>query len=240
MRLFTFLLAFIMLSLCPSFIHANLYEWVDKNGQIHLSDQKPDQGKIVRELKTHSFPDGKKYVGEFKNGKPHGQGAMAYPDGGRYEGEFKDGKAHGKGAATYSTTLKYLGDWQNGKPHGKGEATFANGKKYAGEWRDGKTHGPGEITHPDGSKYEGGFEHEKVFSERAFTDSPVDGSHDKAKRDDCYDFGYRYGMHTAKLKYHLPTGTEDESSIPERCYGKNTTKKGVTAGINAVRWMVGD
>ncbi len=229
-----------MLSLSPSFVYAKLYQWVDKNGQIHLSSQKPDQDEKVRELISYSFPDGKKYVGEFKNGKPHGQGAMAYPDGGRYEGEFKNGKAHGKGTATYSDTLEYLGEWQNGKPHGKGKVTLPNGKKYAGEWRDGRPHGPGEITHPDGKKYVGEFEHEKEFSKRAFIDPPIDSSHERAIADDCYDLGYRYGMYNAKIKYHLPIGTEDDGTIPERCHGKQGTKKGIEGGTRAVRWMVGD
>ena len=41
-----------------------------------------------------SFGDGKvqpKYKGEIKNGKPNGQGTITYPDGGKYVGEFKDG-----------------------------------------------------------------------------------------------------------------------------------------------------
>ena len=35
---------------------------------------------------------GKKYVGEFKDGKEHGKGTYTYPDGVKYEGEWKDGK----------------------------------------------------------------------------------------------------------------------------------------------------
>ena len=30
------------------------------------------------------------YVGEFKDGKYHGQGTYTYPDGRKYVGEFKD------------------------------------------------------------------------------------------------------------------------------------------------------
>ena len=40
---------------------------------------------------TFIFPDGAKYVGEFKDGKPHGQGTMTSSDGTKYVGEFKDG-----------------------------------------------------------------------------------------------------------------------------------------------------
>ena len=30
------------------------------------------------------------YVGDLKDGKPHGQGTITYEDGGKYEGEWKE------------------------------------------------------------------------------------------------------------------------------------------------------
>ena len=48
------------------------------------------------------------YVGEIRDGVPHGQGTYSYPEGGRYVGESKDGKLYGQGTYT----------WPNG---GKGE-----------------------------------------------------------------------------------------------------------------------
>ena len=44
------------------------------------------------ETRTLTFPGGDKYVGEVKNGKPNGQGALSFADGCRYTGEWKDGK----------------------------------------------------------------------------------------------------------------------------------------------------
>ncbi len=39
-----------------------------------------------------------KYVGEFKDGKKHGQGTFTYANGDKYVGEFKDGYTkHGQG-----------------------------------------------------------------------------------------------------------------------------------------------
>lgn len=35
--------------------------------------------------------NGKKYVGEFKNGSRNGKGVFTFPDGSRYEGDFKVG-----------------------------------------------------------------------------------------------------------------------------------------------------
>lgn len=34
--------------------------------------------------------DGRLYVGEYRDGKPHGQGVLAWPGGGRIVGEFRD------------------------------------------------------------------------------------------------------------------------------------------------------
>ena len=40
------------------------------------------------------------YVGEFKDGKFHGQGTLTLPNGDKYLGAFKSGKKHGKGILT--------------------------------------------------------------------------------------------------------------------------------------------
>jgi hypothetical protein len=42
------------------------------------------------------FPDGRKYVGDFKFGERTGQGTMTYPDGKKVSGEFKNGKFVGE------------------------------------------------------------------------------------------------------------------------------------------------
>ena len=39
----------------------------------------------------------KEYVGEFQNGKQHGQGKFTWPDGEFYEGQWKNGLFHGDG-----------------------------------------------------------------------------------------------------------------------------------------------
>jgi len=46
--------------------------------------------------KTIIFPDETKYLGEVKNGKPHGKGTLTCPDkDGEYMGQWKNGKYHG-------------------------------------------------------------------------------------------------------------------------------------------------
>ena len=41
---------------------------------------------------TITYPDGRKYVGEFKDGKWHGQGTFTFADGGVLKGMFRDGE----------------------------------------------------------------------------------------------------------------------------------------------------
>ena len=61
-------------------------------------------------------PDGRKYVGKFKDIKKHGQGTETFPDGTKYEGEFKEGIPNGQGKMTYSDGSKHEGEYKNGRP----------------------------------------------------------------------------------------------------------------------------
>ena len=45
----------------------------------------------------NTWLNGNKYVGEYKNGKPHGQGTYTWANGNKYVGEFKDAKRNGLG-----------------------------------------------------------------------------------------------------------------------------------------------
>ena len=78
---------------------------------------------MVLMKKTINFPDEIKYVGEVKNGKPHGKGTLIYPDkGGKYVGQWKNGKYHGKGKLNYGGKQgEYIGEFKNGKCDGYGE-----------------------------------------------------------------------------------------------------------------------
>ncbi|MCL1911293.1 MAG: hypothetical protein FWG13_03715, partial [Leptospirales bacterium] len=68
------------------------------------------------------------YEGEYKNGKPNGEGVLAYPDGKKYIGEVKDGKRHGQGTQINEhndgSFLTYEGEWRRGKKSGKGLQTY--------------------------------------------------------------------------------------------------------------------
>jgi hypothetical protein len=90
-----------------------------------------------------TLANGDKYVGEYKNGKPHGNGTYTLANGSKYVGEYKNGLPEGKGTSTYAEGGSYVGEFKNGKPNGYGTATYANGEKYIGEHKDTKRTGKG-------------------------------------------------------------------------------------------------
>ena len=50
-------------------------------------------GDYIREgVGSLTYPNGRKYVGEWKDGKRNGQGTQTWLDGRKYVGEYKDGK----------------------------------------------------------------------------------------------------------------------------------------------------
>ena len=85
---------------------------------------------------TYTWPDGNKYVGEFKEDKRNGQGTFTFLNGSKYVGEFKDGKMQGQGTYTWVDGNKYVGNMMDNKLYGQGTYTFANGDTYAGSFTD--------------------------------------------------------------------------------------------------------
>ena len=128
-------------------------------GDIHIHTDPFDEVNHPHVEKT--------YVGDYKDGMPHGQGTGTDADGNKYVGEYKVGKMHGQGTATNADGNKYAGEFKDGKFHGKGTYTWANGNKYVGEWKDGEryrgtfTFGEGEF---EGEKFVGEFKDEEWWN----------------------------------------------------------------------------
>jgi hypothetical protein len=119
----------------------NGYE--DKDGR-YLGEFVPLYGKnnqieklIPNGQGTYTFPDGKKYVGKWKDGKYNGEGIFTRPSGSKYVGEFKDGERNGQGILTSYLGFKFEGEWKNNKPwngilynkDGKITSKYLNGVK---------------------------------------------------------------------------------------------------------------
>lgn len=104
---------------------------------------------------TYTFPNRGTYVGEFKDGKRSGQGAMTFPNGENYDGAYRDGMRNGQGVLALPNGEKYAGGFRNGKYDGQGKLTFADGASYDGDFRAGQPDGFGTLTFADGSRYVG-------------------------------------------------------------------------------------
>ncbi len=104
------------------------------------------------------FTSGIIYEGEVnENGKPHGYGNQTHPNGDTYVGEYKEGVPHGQGRYTFSDDLgTFEGEFNKGVI-AKATVTFPSGEKYVGELKGFLLHGYGILTHPDGEIYEGEF-----------------------------------------------------------------------------------
>ena len=70
-----------------------------------------------------------------------GRGQEIWSDGRKYEGDFKNGKKDGEGTFEWPNGNKYIGSWKKGKQHGIGIwASAKEGTKRQGEWVEGKRH----------------------------------------------------------------------------------------------------
>ena len=93
------------------FIGSSLIE----SGQIGCIQGDCSEGKG-----TYIFKEGSaKYVGEFKNGQPHGFGICTYANGDRYRGEWTDGAFMGKGILYLHDGTEVSGFWRSGEYVGK-------------------------------------------------------------------------------------------------------------------------
>ena len=99
---------------------------------------------------------GQSYLGQFKNGKAHGQGKTSWPNGGSHTGSYKKGNADGLGTTIWSNGSKYLGHFLDNKRHGQGKYTYLDGRTREGTFVDGRFQRGVERT-PSGSIREGTF-----------------------------------------------------------------------------------
>jgi hypothetical protein len=67
----------------------------------------------------------------------NGRGYYDYPDGSRWVGEFKNGYPGGKGICYYADGNRYEGEWLNNAPNGEGIMYFAGGRVYGAVWVNG-------------------------------------------------------------------------------------------------------
>ncbi len=106
---------------------------------------------------TYVFPNGNKYMGDFRAGKPNGKGILYCVNGNKYMGDWEDNYQQGEGKFTYAEGHEYLGQFQRNQFHGKGLMKYANGDVYDGNWQANKQAGLGIYSFHTGDRYEGNF-----------------------------------------------------------------------------------
>ena len=60
----------------------------------------------------------------------YGHGVFTWPDGRKYQGDYKDDKKDGYGLFEWPDGRKYKGYWSNGKQNGQGEFFNAQTKTW--------------------------------------------------------------------------------------------------------------
>jgi hypothetical protein len=63
----------------------------------------------------------------------HGEGTLLTAEGTKYVGDFRNGKRHGQGEYLSKTYL-YNGEWREDKMHGAGVIVYTNGSAFAGSF----------------------------------------------------------------------------------------------------------
>ncbi len=109
------------------------------DGKLILSHQEPEphlvSGNTFNEAEIVSLDDVTKDCTQVDC---HNElGIFKYGDGTRYIGEFQDGFPNGQGRCEFANGDLYEGEWKMHAPDGKGVLTFASGRKHAAIWEQG-------------------------------------------------------------------------------------------------------
>ncbi|XP_067326506.1 ALS2 C-terminal-like protein isoform X1 [Anolis sagrei] len=113
---------------------------------------------------------GAAYEGEWRLGKPHGKGKLTWPDGRNYVGDFKDGLEHGFGIYLVPHASEdhydcYKCHWREGRMNGYGICEYGNEMVYKGYFKDNLRQGFGILDNTSSAenpiKYTGHWENDK-------------------------------------------------------------------------------
>eukprot|EP00401_Gymnodinium_catenatum_P014857 CAMPEP_0117519506 /NCGR_PEP_ID=MMETSP0784-20121206/32686_1 /TAXON_ID=39447 /ORGANISM="" /LENGTH=490 /DNA_ID=CAMNT_0005315467 /DNA_START=52 /DNA_END=1521 /DNA_ORIENTATION=- len=112
------------------------------------------------------WPQGHVYMGQYRESCKHGDGRFMWPDGRVYDGQWQAGMRHGAGR--FIGSEGYSGDFVDGRRHGDGVLTWADGRRYAGQFVNGCFQGDAAMSWPDGRRYFGQYVDNRRHGEGLF------------------------------------------------------------------------
>ena len=157
---------------------------------------------------------GYEYVGDFLDGKRHGQGAYEYLNGDRYVGQFKDDKFNGQGTFSFSIGDVYEGEFKDGNINGLGTLKFASGNKYVGQLKDGKRSGLGTLYSSNGAVAQDGI----WADDKYISSTPIQQSSVSSQSTDSSS------IHPNKVQSNLHACPA--SGVFQNCFGTYTFPSG--------------
>ncbi len=108
-----------------------------QNSSVQIAENLNSQDEIEIDL-TITKPEKEKLRNCNKEECSTGRGQYTYRDGSKYIGEFKNGEPYGQGICHYANGDRYEGGWTNHAPHGEGKMFFRSGRVVGAMWRGGR------------------------------------------------------------------------------------------------------
>jgi hypothetical protein len=159
-----------------------------------------------------------------------------YTNGGVYVGEVRDGIPHGQGTYTFANGDVYVGEYRDNQPNGQGTYTFANGSVYVGEYRDNQRNGQGTFTFANGTVQEGTWVNNQLVTTATATATAISSSRASEIVAETLNFSLDT---TPKSDTELLKSSNDAAVISERQRNSNTgnqrTSSNTSTRSNQVR-----
>ena len=101
------------------------------------------------------------YTGDWRGDLFEGAGTIVCATGYRYSGQWRRGKPHGEGEYMLGPVerrgdvyrpIRYSGKWEDGVFHGKGQLEAGDGTQHEGNFANGRIVGPGTYVFPSGKR----------------------------------------------------------------------------------------
>lgn len=125
--------------------------------QIRAASVGCQEGNCLDGYGQYLYANGDRYIGDFHEGKPHGNGILYFANGNKYLGQWVREWRQGRGRFIFREGHIYTGDFAQNRFEGQGIMEYANGDRYEGLWSDNLADGTGTYLFHDGAKYEGDF-----------------------------------------------------------------------------------